>query len=114
MTTPTRKTDLEIRQLALDVVEHRVFTDRHGEDALDAFLPIKLGALSNMKPEDLDEWGMVYEYMTQAGSRSCNGRPMFLSFRVLHRDDMPIFFEHYKALTAQREQFLGAAEAAKS
>ena len=90
--TPTEKTnepqvladldDSDLNNLAVDIFKGRVFTDRHCKNAYDiprVFLPLGL-----MEP---DEWKklqalqpyLIYEYLTEASSRSVNDMPIFIS-----------------------------------
>ena len=97
---PQRLPDAELRQLAVDTANGKVYTDRHGADAIDAFMVIKLLAMSGKTPAFVEQWGMLYEYLTEAGPRTCNGRPTFFSCKILHVDDMPRFFELYREARA--------------
>lgn len=94
------KTDTELIQLAVDIYEGRVFTDRHltdfARDVTIVFMPIMF-----MKPEQWAEMiadlGLIYEYLTEAGPRSINDMPMFMSFRTLSKDEAKQMFVHYGA-----------------
>ncbi len=107
----------EIRQLAVDTVEGKVFTDRHLPENDDGtllglvFVGLKLAALSGntIPPEETAQIGMIYEYVDKAGPRSVNGYPSFLSFHFLHRDDLPLFLDAHKAYAAARETAKAAA-----
>lgn len=102
--------ETELRQLVLDTLEGRVFTDRHGPGAIDAFFPLKF-----MDPEgqNVEEWGIIYEYVDKALARSVNGVPRFMSFRILHIDQVKLFNQLYREVKEQRDQFVGAGKAAE-
>jgi hypothetical protein len=48
-------------------------------------MPIALGAFAEESKEDLEQIGMIYEYMSEAGPRSINSYPMFMSFAMLSK-----------------------------
>lgn len=95
--------DIEkVHELARDIVMDKVFIDRfisepdhewnHMLRAI--FLPIGLGGM----PANVEDIGMVYEYLEKAGPRSINGYPIFFSCQMLHKAQMPELIaavEHY-------------------
>ena len=93
------KTDDELKQLAVEIFDGKVFTDRHCNRSSDismVFMPIILGAFSNMTEEERTDIGMIYEYLSEAGPRSCNGMPMFTSLRYLSKNDTDKMFAFYE------------------
>lgn len=46
--------------------------------------------------------GVVYEHMSAAGPRAINGYPMFMSLRLMHREDWKLAFDAYKKEVARR------------
>ena len=106
------KTDQELKQLAADIYENKVFTDRHLQERERdhqvglTFYPVLFGAFDDMKEEEQKEISMLYEYMDKAASRSCNGHPIFMSVRFLTKKEherMNYFYEEYRAI---KESFL--------
>ena len=97
----------QLRRLALDIVEGRVFgTWCLTEEQLNAaaavvFMTIALGA-----KVDTSKVRHLYEYLDKAGPRSINGRPCFFSHRELTHEDADILEPMLKALQEQRESFL--------
>ena len=93
------KTDEELRRLAFDVVSGMVFTDRHVEEPRDVsmvFMPLVL-----MKPDDLKAFQsmkprLIYEYLSEAGPRTCNGMPGFFSMRYLDEEECKRFWPIYE------------------
>jgi hypothetical protein len=84
----------ELRKLAVDYVEGKIFTNfhlrQHDQDLLGMiFMPLILGAASFAQ----DAW-MVFEYYDQAGPRGVNGYPIFFSVRKIIQKDAPAF-RHY-------------------
>jgi len=80
----------DMKELVFAICDGTVFTDRHlhpGGRAGDlgmVFMPIALGGLQFRDVEDL---GMVYEFLHKAGPRSINGYPCFLSMNLVNRSD---------------------------
>lgn len=109
----TPRSDDEIRALAQDLYQGRIFTDRHikkGDEmrALTVFMP-----LAFMKPKDLEglkknKIGLFYEYLSKAGGRSVNGYPTFGSMNVLSEGDAKRLFETYEKIKSAVENVVGA------
>jgi hypothetical protein len=81
-----RLTDDEIKELARDIVEDKVFTSGMCPQEMlgMVFMPYGLGGMNNM---DLANVGAIVEHYAKAGERGINGYPMFMSCRVIHKDD---------------------------
>ena len=103
------KTDEELRALARDRVEGRIFTDRDCPPELLAscFMVAALGGLTEIvrftkeHPNSPERLGLVYEYLTEAGERGVNGYPMFMSIQVLNaadREKIAGYIDEYLAL----------------
>jgi hypothetical protein len=83
----------ELHKIAMGMVAGTVFTDRHCRTTQDlkmSFMHLTL-AMSGC-PGFYESYrafppGLIYEYMSAAGPRSCNGMPMFLSSRFLSPKD---------------------------
>lgn len=80
----------QLKQLALDIIEDRVFGSWNlppptSDDDVGAlamtFLPLALGAAA---PEGTVH---VYEYLSEAGPRVINGLPCFFSYAPISRED---------------------------
>jgi len=84
------KTDQEIRQLVLDIQGGRVFTHSQIPEGTDPSMVFMVLALMDEKAHDQLEAadsGMLYEYISAAGPRACNGMPIFMSMRHLSKAD---------------------------
>ena len=98
------RTDEELKQIAVDIYEGKIFTDRSVKDGNDigmVFLPIALGAFAEASKEELEDIKLIYEYLDKAGPTSVNGLPVFFSCQVLRTDDfkkMSEYFDKYKTL----------------
>jgi hypothetical protein len=87
-----RMSDDDLRAFVDDFVSDRVFTSAHLRDhemrmLPTIFLPVALGCFSAMQPDSLGQIGILYEYLSKAGPLAINGRPSFVTFKVMHRDD---------------------------
>lgn len=82
--------EVDLKKIAMDIVDGHIFTDRSvdagdGNILASIFMPIALGAFAEESKEDLEQIGMIYEYMSEAGPRSINSYPMFMSFAMLSK-----------------------------
>lgn len=105
-------TDEELRALARDVAEGRVFTDRHIRDAglfASVFMPLVFMDDEYRARLEANPPGLVYEYLEKAGPRSVNGYPMFLSLRLLSQPDAVRMFDFYTEYQKRVADFAGAA-----
>lgn len=100
------KTEEELKQIAIDLVEGKIFSIlnlRSPNDVTMVFLPIALGAFNECTKEQIEDIGLIYEYLDKAGPRAINGYPSFMSFQYLPRDlSMRVLelSEKYKKLKA--------------
>jgi hypothetical protein len=86
----TRKSDDEIKQLALDVALGKVFGSwmlDHEDEASMCFVVLML--CGPREHAQLRAAGVtaVYEYLDKAGPRTVNGLPSFLSMQLLNQED---------------------------
>lgn len=97
---PSRSEE-EISQLAKDIVANLVFTSDHVRRPNDlklVFMPVILGAFSDMTEEAKKDIGMLYEYYKEASPRSVNGMPIFFSVRILNVKDRKAVWEKVKKI----------------
>ena len=114
MVSYTRKTDEEVRELALALFKGEIFTSAHLRNQSDVtmvFMPIALGCFSpqgdnnaekfidevNSRPV-IEDIAVVYEYMSKAGPRSINGYPCFTSLSFLNKEDWKRVLEKHKEI----------------
>lgn len=102
------KTEEELRQLALDIVEGKVFTDRHCPPEMLAacFMWIGLGGMAGWSEEDIDTVGTIYEYIDKAFGRGINGFPTFASTQFVHASQMEQFVTLINQAQESRNLFL--------
>lgn len=83
-------TDEELRQLAVDVEDGKVFGSwMIPEEHLDVqlpivFLPFYWGAAEKIKDQDVS---VIYEYVDRTKRKTPNGYPVFTSFRTLTKEE---------------------------
>ncbi|TSP14033.1 hypothetical protein [Cupriavidus campinensis] len=100
----------KLKELARAFLRGEVFTDRQIariEDMRLVFLPIMFGALAAV---DLKTIGLVYEYHREAGPRRINGMPIFLSMRLLNREDAAKLADYATKLAAAEKAAMAALE----
>lgn len=99
----------ELEKLAWDIVGGQVYTDRHCPDNLimSVFMPMMLVEDKSF----VDDVGLVYEYLDQAGPRSINGQPMFMSMRCLNKADTKILIDRVAALHKMKTDAIETAKA---
>src|SRR5258708_6292731 len=96
-----QKSDEELRQLALDTVEDRVFTSLHVEpgEIVHVFMLIVL-MLPEERKEYLADCAVLYEYLDKASPRAINGLPNFLSVNKLGFADFERWRDFYREASA--------------
>jgi hypothetical protein len=84
----------ELLILAKDIKNNLVFHSEMVEDPIllrSIFMPLIF--IEPKDKESFDDVGLIYEYISEALPRTINSYPMFMSFKTLHKDDLPIFIE---------------------
>lgn len=89
-----RRSDEDLKQLALDIVAGHVFTSNHMKvEEIDAglmrcvFMPLVFLDEEGHKEMADAQICFLYEYYSKAGPRGVNGYPTFFSMSVLDRED---------------------------
>lgn len=80
-----RMSDEDLRRFVLGYCDGQIFTNRQikkPRDVLAVFLPLVL-----WKDPSLDGIGLLWEWLSQAGPRSVNGYPQFMSVRLMREED---------------------------
>lgn len=89
-TKPRRMSDNEIRTFVLGYCDGRIFTSADVEDPKlipVVFMPVALGAFDSWSIDECEQIGLFWELTSVAGPGTINGYPMFLTARVMHRED---------------------------
>lgn len=101
------KPEQELRALAVDLAEDKIFTDRHLPEHERHNFSLVFMVFIFMSQEQInrmDDLGLVYEYIDKAGPRSVNGMPIFMSACYLNKHDTALLFQfarEYKELKAK-------------
>lgn len=88
-----RMTTIELRQFVIDFCTGLIFTSAHVPDKQMlglVFLPLGMGGLAKLPEEEIRNIGLFWEYVRAAGPRSVDGMPMFVSVRMMHKEDVDI------------------------
>jgi len=114
-----KKTELELKQIALDINKGLIYTDRHipkselEHGALGSvFIPLLF--IDQDTRDTLKDVGMIYEYLSEAGPRSCNGMPGFFSFHFLDKEDTLKVLTLVKELADKDKEFLESDDKKKA
>lgn len=97
-----------LRSLALDIVEGKVFGSwqlRNPEKELSMVFMVLLFAKKEDIPSDI---GAVYEYMDCAGTGSINGNPVFYSCRFITTQQYKEVCDYVKEAREHRKSFIEA------
>lgn len=101
------KTLEELKQIAMDIYDQKVFIDRYcrPEEIGMVFMPIILGCFKDQDKEYLEDIGLIYEYYSEAGPRGINGKPTFTSLKLLSKGDTNIMFDYYNEYKELKDKF---------
>lgn len=85
---PGRRTEEELREFLMAWMDRRVYSHLHiRQQDLTPSVFMCLAIMPPMPKDYIEKVGLIYEMMDEAGPRSINGQPMFMSHRILHVDD---------------------------
>lgn len=104
------KTLEQLRELAADIVDGKVFTTNHirPEDVrLIPSLFIPLAFADEEHRATLENVAMVYEYIEKAGPRSVNGYPAFFSCKFLTKEEYDVMQPFIRQYAELKKQFFG-------
>lgn len=97
----------ELKQIAIDIVDGKIFSSlsiKNPSELGFIFMPLALGAFSEKTKEEIEDVGILYEYMSES-SRTINGNPSFLSFRFLSKKDSETVISLIKEYQKIKEGF---------
>ena len=111
--------DKELKKLAIDIVENKVFGTFHMNKCEIAnmgmiFMPLLF--MSDEQKQELSNNKAVhfYEYLTEAGPRSVNGFPTFMSVRNIVEKDWKKIVKYMAKYEARVSSFLNEGETKKT
>lgn len=92
------RTDEELKTIARDLFTGKIFCDRHLREGENLEMVFSILLFMNKEQHEkfqAEEPYFIYEYLNQAGPRSCNGLPMFFSMQFLKKADSDKMFDYY-------------------
>lgn len=105
------RTDEELKQIAVDLLAGRIFTDRHfrSTEEWQSLIRSVFMVLAFMETDALKDMGdhcaMIFEYFDKAGPRSINGYPSFMSFQIILKTEIDRLFQYYEAMKQMQTEF---------
>lgn len=98
-----RRNDREIKELALNIYRGDIFTSLQVRESDTYLLSSIFMPLMFMDQEQIDKMKehkayMLYASMSDAGPRSINGYPIFMSMNYIDEEDCKKVFEKYEAM----------------
>jgi len=92
MSEAPRMTDDQIKETVRGIVTGRYFTATMCPPDMvpKVFMPIGLGAAADL---DWDTVGNIIEDLNKAGERGINDYPVFMSCRIVHKEDWQVIVE---------------------
>ena len=111
--TTVSRTDKELRKLALDYINGKIFTSfdiQQGErESITSAVFMPLVFLSNEDRQEMldEEVVMLYEYFGKAGRQSVNGYPTFASCYMMNKEDHSKWAEYVGEARDFQKQFVG-------
>lgn len=97
------------KQLALDLVEGRAFSDwqcRNPQEVRMTFMILTLMSSKEIRQFRREKPGMVYEYLDKALPRSANGMPVFFSCHFLTQSQTKRVARYAAEIQGQRKEYL--------
>ena len=110
------RTDEELRKVALDYVNGKIFTSfdiRPGErDSIttSVFMPLVFMSDEDINSMRDEKIVLLYEYFNKAGTRSANGYPTFLSCHMMNEEDHKKWADYVGEVWEFQKQFVGQEE----
>lgn len=102
----------ELVQIAIDIVEERIFTTWDLPDNDVESFQMCFMVFAFMKRRDLNQLkkqaGLIFEYHSKRMPMACNGLPMFASAQVLNKGDTEIVRNLVREWEIARSRFLTA------
>jgi hypothetical protein len=104
------RSEEELRKLAAEFVEDRIFTTLQIRDTDADMLQVIFMPLMFIKESGawLANAAFLYEHMDQAGPRAVNGYPSFFSVKKLTKHNYRAFTRYVEDYKAIKEQFFSA------
>lgn len=106
-----RKTEAELKQIAIDLYDGKIFSDRHLSNILT--IPIVFPALISDEMqeydyEDIKSIGMVYQYLDKEIHEIIMGLPVFDSLYLLNETDTLKVRDFYLSFNEKNRKILNS------
>ena len=106
----------ELKQLAIDISENKVFGTFHMNKCEIAnmstvFMPLVFMTDEQREKMSKDKVVHLYEYYSEAGPRSVNGMPCFMSVRNIVKKDWEKIVKYIPAYELKKNTFLNKEDA---
>lgn len=101
----------ELKQIAVDLAEGHIFSNihlgEHNKHMLQSVFMVMI-FLDEKARKDMEEKDIVfvYEYISKAGPTSINGLPVFMSMRMMGKEDFHDMWIEYNKYVEMRTNFL--------
>lgn len=92
------KSNDELKSIAQGLLSGTIFSVQSYQGIRTHFMPIAFGALSDLSEDERKDIGLIYEYMDKAGPLAVNGKPCFMSFRILSVADTEKVMEYMQKI----------------
>lgn len=101
----------ELKKIAVDLAEGHIFSNlhlgEHNKHMMQSVFMVMI-FLDEKSRKDMEEKEIVfvYEYMSQAGPMAINGLPVFMSMRMMGKEDFHDMWIEYDKYVQMRTEFL--------
>ena len=98
---PPLQTQEYLKDFVTEFVGGRIYTDKHVKDLellTMIFLPLSFGSLAYLSQRECARIGIIWAPLQDAGPRQINGHPIFMTARVMHKDDWKRYITAIKKL----------------
>lgn len=102
----TPKSEEDLRKLAIDYVEGRIYTSLGITTPWElraVFMPLVFLTVDQLK--QIEDVGLFFEYLTEAAPGSINGKPIFTSMHMLSKADTERFADFVNRYLDYRKAF---------
>ena len=108
------RTEQELREIALDIVEDRIFTDRHIREGdkhlITSVFPVLIFLTDEQREFLKERANLLYAYRHKAGRMATNGYPTFTEMHWLTKEHWEVVRQHVKKLQDRNKEFLKGDE----
>jgi hypothetical protein len=102
------KTDEELKILAIDLADEKIFTNQHLDSASEVgkyFTTLHFISEKELLKIAEEQPGLIYEYKSNAISFDSDGDPVFKEFKILSKEETIKVFDYYDQYKKEKFQF---------